>query len=53
MAAAANLRARGMAVVVQSKKKDMRKQIDQLPAQGIAKLCLFKGDVENLEIKPL
>ncbi|MBI5175109.1 MAG: histidine--tRNA ligase [Candidatus Obscuribacter sp.] len=53
MTAAANLRARGMAVVVQSKKKDMRKQIDQLPAQGIAKLCLFKGDVENLEIKPL
>ncbi|MBK7841104.1 MAG: histidine--tRNA ligase [Candidatus Obscuribacter sp.] len=53
MLASAKLRDRGFAVVVQAKKKDMRKQIDQLPTQGVHKLCMFKGDVVNLEIKSL
>jgi histidyl-tRNA synthetase len=51
--AAAKLRNDGYAVVTQAKKKDMKKQIDQLPTQGVSKLCLFKGDVEKLEIKSL
>jgi histidyl-tRNA synthetase len=50
---AADLRDKGYAVVTQAKKKDMRKQIDQLPAQGIQKLVVFRGDPNNLEIKPL
>ncbi|MBX9940437.1 MAG: histidine--tRNA ligase [Candidatus Obscuribacterales bacterium] len=53
MKAAANLRSQGYNVLVQSKKKDMKKQIDQLPAQAVSKLCLFKGDLNNLEIKSI
>ena len=51
--AAATLRERGFAVVSQARKKDMKKQIDQLSNQKITALCIFKGDVQNLEIKPL
>lgn len=51
--AATRLRAQGFAVVVQPKKKDMRKQIDQLPNQGISKFCVFKGDLEKLEVKDI
>ncbi len=40
-------------VVVQAKKKDMKKQIDALPGQGISKFCSFRGDAENLELKTL
>lgn len=50
---AATLRDKGYAVVTQPKKKDMRKQIDQLPAQGVQKLVVFRGDPQNLEIKEL
>lgn len=53
MKAAANLRSQGYNVLVQGKKKDMKKQIDQLPAQAVSKLCLFKGDLNNLEIKTI
>lgn len=41
------------AVITQAKKKDVKKQIDSLPAQSITKLCLFKGDINNLEVKDL
>lgn len=51
--AAQNLRSKGFAVVVQAKKKDMKKQIDALPGQGISKFCSFRGDAENLELKAL
>jgi len=51
--AAATLRERGFAVVSQARKKDMKKQIDQLSNQKITALCIFKGDVQNLEIKTL
>jgi histidyl-tRNA synthetase len=49
--AADKLRSQGFAVSTQARKKDTGKQIEQLPGQGIKKFCLFKGDVENLEIK--
>lgn len=51
--AAGSLRNQGFAVITQAKKKDMRKQIDQLPAQGVHKMVLFKGDPANMEIKTL
>lgn len=50
MAAATRLRQDGWAVVMQQRKKDLKKQIDLLPAQGINKLCLFRGAIEQLEI---
>jgi histidyl-tRNA synthetase len=51
--AAGNLRKQGYAVVTQAKKKDVKKQIEQLSAQGIAKLCMFRGEVENPEVKDI
>jgi len=50
--AAAKLREQ-YAVVTQAKKKDVKKQIDALPAQEINKMCLFKGDINDLVIKDL
>ncbi len=35
------------------KKKDLKKQIDQLPELKFSAFCLFRGDAENLEIKRL
>jgi histidyl-tRNA synthetase len=49
--AAEKLRGQGFAVSTQVRKKDMKKQIEQLATQGSSKLCLFKGDAENLEVK--
>lgn len=40
-------------VITQAKKKDVKKQIDSLPAQQISKMCMFRGDVQNLEVKDL
>jgi histidyl-tRNA synthetase len=51
--AAGKLRDLGFAVSTQAKKKDMKKQIDQLSAQGTKKFCNFKGDVGNLAIKDI
>jgi len=50
--AAGKLRER-YSVVTQAKKKDVKKQIDSLPAQEISKICLFKGDVNDLVVKDL
>lgn len=49
--AAGKLRDQGFAVSTQPRKKDMRKQIEQLANQGVTKWCGFKGDINNLEIK--
>lgn len=40
-------------VITQAKKKDVKKQIDSLPAQQISKMCMFRGDVQNLEVRDL
>jgi len=49
--AAGKLRDQGFAVSTQPRKKDQKKQIEQLAPQGISKFCLFRGDVNNLEVK--
>ena len=35
------------------KKKDLKKQIDQLGEEGFSSFCVFKGDPEQLEFKEL
>lgn len=36
------------------RRKDMKKQLDQLKSQGLAKFCVFRGDpADNLEVKNL
>jgi len=35
------------------RKKDLKKQLDQLLDQGFTSFCIYKGDPENLEIKDL
>ncbi len=51
--AAEKLRHQGFAVSTQARKKDMNKQIEQLPAQGISKFCPFRGDINALEVKEI
>lgn len=51
--AANKLRTDGQTVSIQARKKDMNKQLDALLAQGYNQFCVFKGDPEKLELKPL
>lgn len=51
--AANKLREGENVVSIQSRKKDMKKQLDQLVAQGFTEYCAYKGDPENLELKQL
>lgn len=51
--AAAKLRGAGNRVSIQAKKKDFKKQLDSLLDQGYSHFCSFKGDLDNLELKPL
>ena len=51
--AACTLRNGGNIVSIQARKKDMKKHLDALLAQGYKQYCPFKGDPENLEIKTL
>ncbi len=53
VAEAATILREKYSVITQAKKKDVKKQIDGLPAQQISKMCMFKGDVNNLELKDL
>ena len=53
VAEAATILREKYSVITQAKKKDVKKQIDSLPAQQISKMCMFRGDVNNLEIKDL
>jgi histidyl-tRNA synthetase len=54
LAAATKLRTdKSRIVSVQPKKKELRKQLDALLAEGYTAFTLFKGDPNNLEIKPL
>lgn len=52
--AAHDLRADQTRIVsIQPKKKEMRKQLDALQADGYTGFAVFKGELNNLEIKPL
>lgn len=51
--AASTLRNGGNIVSIQARKKDMKKHLDSLLAEGFKQFCPFKGDPENLELKPL
>lgn len=51
--AANSLRDGQNVVSLQARKKDMKKQLDQLLAQGFSSYCVFKGDPNNLEVKQL
>ena len=51
--AASKLRDGGNVVSVLARKKDMKKQLDQLLSQGYTEYCAYKGDPENLELKTL
>lgn len=53
VAEAATILREKYSVITQAKKKDVKKQIDSLPAQQISKMCMFRGDVQNLEVKDL
>lgn len=53
MQAAAKLREQGFSVAVHPRKKDMKKQLDAFMAQDFSKFVPFRGDINNLEIKPL
>ncbi|CAN5186743.1 histidine--tRNA ligase [soil metagenome] len=53
VAEAATILREKYSVITQAKKKDVKKQIDGLPAQQISKMCMFRGDVSNLEVKDL
>lgn len=53
LAAAAKLRDRASVVSIQVRKKDMKKQLDALLAQGFDSFCVYKGDVNALDVKPL
>jgi hypothetical protein len=53
VAEAATILREKYSVITQAKMKDVKKQIDSLPAQQISKMCMFKGDVNNLEIRDL
>jgi histidyl-tRNA synthetase len=53
VAEAASILREKYSVITQAKKKDVKKQIDSLPAQQISKMCMFRGDLNNLEVKDL
>lgn len=53
VAEAATILREKYSVITQAKKKDVKKQIDSLPAQQISKMCMFRGDLNNLEVKDL
>lgn len=53
MKAAENLRNKGFHVSAHPRKKDMRKQLDAFLQHDFSKFVAFKGEVDNLEIKPL
>jgi len=48
-----SLRKDGVTVSLVPKKKELKKQIDQLGEQGFTSFVVFKGDPDNLEIKTL
>lgn len=47
------LRTGGNVVSIQPRKKDFKKQLDSLLEQGYTQYCPFRGDLNNLELKPL
>ena len=51
--AANTLREGDNVVSILARKKDLKKQLDQLLAQGYTEYCAFKGDPNNLELKAL
>jgi histidyl-tRNA synthetase len=51
--AANSLRDGQNVVSLQARKKDMKKQLDQILLQGFSEYVVFKGDPNNLEIKQL
>jgi len=53
MQAMSSLKSQGWSVSLVAKKKDLKKQIDQLAGQGYAAFCVFRGDPEDLQIKEL
>jgi len=53
MKAAEILRNKGFSVSAHPRKKDMRKQLDAFVQHDFSKFVAFKGEVDNLEIKPL
>lgn len=53
MKALIELRKSGKKVSLMPKRKDLKKQLDQIKEQGVIKFCIFKGDPENLDIKEL
>lgn len=40
-------------VSILARKKDLKKQLDQLVSQGYTEYCAFKGDPDNIELKTL
>ncbi|MCA9803106.1 MAG: histidine--tRNA ligase [Cyanobacteria bacterium HKST-UBA02] len=53
MQAMTRLKSQNWAVSLVAKKKDLKKQIDQLAGQGYAAFCVFRGDPEDLQVKEL
>lgn len=53
MKAAEKLRNQGFHVSAHPRKKDMRKQLDAFAHHEFSKFVAFKGEVDNLEVKPL
>jgi histidyl-tRNA synthetase len=51
--ASKNLRKDNVAVSLTPKKKDLKKQIDQLGEQGYNSFVVFKGDPDNVEVKSI
>lgn len=51
--ASKKLRTDKVAVSLLPRKKELKKQIDQLGEQGFASFVVFKGDPDNLEVKSL
>ncbi|MDZ4834004.1 MAG: histidine--tRNA ligase [Candidatus Melainabacteria bacterium] len=51
--ASKKLRTESVAVSLTPKKKDMKKQIDQLGEQGYSSFVVFKGDPDNVEVKSI
>lgn len=53
MQAFKNLKEQGHKATLVPRRKDLKKQLDQLKEQNISKFCLFRGEPDNLEIKDL
>lgn len=51
--ASKKLRTDNVAVSLTPKKKDLKKQIDQLGEQGFGSFVVFKGDPDNVEVKQI